>query len=196
MDRIIAGVYQIKCTTTNNIYIGSSVNIERRLRQHFKELKELKHGNYKLQGDYNKYSLVSFETSILEEVSSKILRYELYTYEQKWLDCTSNKYNILNDAKAHLKTKVENKLRKASGLDPLPVKKKSKKKKKQLFIPIKQTQKSLDMIKRIADKKHESIDRKKRLTTTYDEILIRKNQRESNKRKYQPTLNAKQGCDI
>ncbi len=87
MDRIIKGVYQIKNKLTGCIYIGSSRNIEKRLRQHFEHLAAKCHSNYKLQTDYCRQGKDIFETSIVEETTAR-LRSQLYDIEQKWIDKT------------------------------------------------------------------------------------------------------------
>lgn len=48
------GVYQIRNTQNNKLYIGSSVNIDKRRRQHFTDLKNNQHHNIHLQRSYNK----------------------------------------------------------------------------------------------------------------------------------------------
>ena len=51
---IIHGVYLIRNTDNGKVYVGSSSNIETRLRTHFSNLKNNKHVNKGLQEDYNK----------------------------------------------------------------------------------------------------------------------------------------------
>lgn len=51
----MAGVYQIYNEETNKRYIGSSIDIERRLKEHKRNLKANKHSNQHLQNAWNKY---------------------------------------------------------------------------------------------------------------------------------------------
>lgn len=51
----MSGVYQIYNPITNKRYIGSSINVERRLKEHLRNLKRNNHHNMYLQAAYNKY---------------------------------------------------------------------------------------------------------------------------------------------
>lgn len=51
----MAGVYQIYNRETNKRYIGSSIDIERRLKEHKRNLKANRHSNQHLQNAWNKY---------------------------------------------------------------------------------------------------------------------------------------------
>lgn len=61
-----SGIYQIRNTQNDKIYIGRSVNIPTRKRNHFRELSNGKHKNIKLQRAYNQYGKDSFIFEILE----------------------------------------------------------------------------------------------------------------------------------
>lgn len=60
-----SGIYQIKNLTNNKIYIGSAVNIQRRIYEHQLYLKKGLHHNQHLQRSVNKYGIDNFEASIL-----------------------------------------------------------------------------------------------------------------------------------
>lgn len=45
----MSGVYQIYNTETNKRYIGSSIDVERRLKEHLRNLKANRHCNQHLQ---------------------------------------------------------------------------------------------------------------------------------------------------
>ena len=61
------GVYQIKCVTSNKIYIGStSTSFIKRLNHHLSMLRVNKHKNPYLQNAWNKYGEDDFEFSIIE----------------------------------------------------------------------------------------------------------------------------------
>ena len=50
----LSGVYLLKNKQTGRVYIGSSGNIENRVKTHFRDLKFNRHCNKELQNDYNK----------------------------------------------------------------------------------------------------------------------------------------------
>lgn len=68
------GVYKITNIITGKFYIGSSKNIETRLKRHFKALETNTHGNKHLQNSYNKYGKEAFITEILEITTLENLR--------------------------------------------------------------------------------------------------------------------------
>jgi group I intron endonuclease len=86
-----AGIYQIRNKDNGNRYIGSSINIDKRFREHKCALKYNKHHNSHLQRAYNKYSISSFSFEILEYCSED----ELLKREDCWR-ATYNS-NILYD---------------------------------------------------------------------------------------------------
>lgn len=61
----MSGVYQIYNTVNGKRYIGSSIHIEQRFKEHLRNLRANKHVNAHLQSAWNKYGEHSF---ILEEV--------------------------------------------------------------------------------------------------------------------------------
>ena len=75
-----SGIYAIKIN--NNIYIGSSKNIQRRYWEHLWKLKNNKHTNYHLQNLYNKYKIDSLKLFIIEECEINFL----LNREQYWID--------------------------------------------------------------------------------------------------------------
>lgn len=60
----ISGVYIIKNTITNKIYIGSSNNLGNRISKHFSECKHNRHPNRLFQLDFDKHSQSSFVFNI------------------------------------------------------------------------------------------------------------------------------------
>lgn len=92
-----SGIYCIKNLINNKIYVGSAVNINRRIYTHKKRLVNGEHGNSKLQNAYNKHSKF-FVFEILELVNNKE---NLLKREQHWIDNfdSANKgYNICSVA--------------------------------------------------------------------------------------------------
>lgn len=67
------GIYCITNILNNKKYIGSSVNLERRLKSHFYNLRTNIHKNPFLQSTYNKYDKDIFKQEILEYCSKEIL---------------------------------------------------------------------------------------------------------------------------
>lgn len=51
----MAGVYQIFNSKTNKRYIGSSIDVQRRLKEHLRNLKANRHCNQHLQNAWNRY---------------------------------------------------------------------------------------------------------------------------------------------
>ena len=75
------GIYLISNLINNKIYVGQSINIEKRWRQHKRELKNNIHENKKLQNAWNKYGEENFEFSIACECEEK----QLNTLEQYYV---------------------------------------------------------------------------------------------------------------
>lgn len=61
------GIYCIKNTVNNKVYIGSSKNIQQRFRQHKHQLLHNIHGNKHLNSSANNYGIDNFIFYILEE---------------------------------------------------------------------------------------------------------------------------------
>lgn len=81
---MISGIYAIRNTVTNKIYIGSAKNFKIRFRLHTNTLKRNKHHNRHLQFAWNKYNSYSFQFLVLENCE----REKLLEREQHWI----NKY--------------------------------------------------------------------------------------------------------
>ena len=98
MDK--CGVYQIRNIINNQIYIGSSKNIQKRWKQHIKALCENKHDNIFLQNDWNNYGEDYFEFTILEFCEED----KQYKLEQEYFKKLmpfhrlGNGYNVNEDA--------------------------------------------------------------------------------------------------
>ena len=67
-DDKVVGIYCIKNVVTGKMYIGSSINIAGRWKQHRYQLNTNRHENHYLQHSWNKHGEGSFEFSILEVV--------------------------------------------------------------------------------------------------------------------------------
>jgi group I intron endonuclease len=104
------GIYRIINLKNNKIYIGSTSNLNLRLKSHFTKLKLNKHVNKYLQRAYNKYGTESFTYEIIEYVDSKN-RKTILEREQYYLDLykSYNKeigYNIAKKAEGPYKEKL------------------------------------------------------------------------------------------
>ena len=61
-----SGIYSILNTLNGKIYIGSANDIDRRLSEHLRRLRNNKHTNKKIQNSWNKYSEENFVFNIIE----------------------------------------------------------------------------------------------------------------------------------
>jgi len=69
-----SGVYRIFCTANGKSYIGSSVNVAKRIRDHKNSLTRGAHCNSHLQRTWNKYGWRTFEFRVLEICDVSVLR--------------------------------------------------------------------------------------------------------------------------
>lgn len=79
-----SGVYQITSLIDKKVYIGSSYNIEQRIKKHISALNNRKHINRYLQNCWNKYGKDNFIFETLEITGSK--QKDLFEAEQKWIN--------------------------------------------------------------------------------------------------------------
>lgn len=78
----ICGVYEISCSTSNKVLIGSSVHIKRRYSQHIYELRRNNHHNPHLQSAFNLHGEDSFNLTVLEECEQN----SLLVREDWWIE--------------------------------------------------------------------------------------------------------------
>jgi len=86
------GIYYIKCTINKKVYIGSSINIEQRIKRHLWMLKNNKHSNSYFQNIYNKYKLTNLKFGVIELCEED----NLCQREQYYID---NNKKLINIAK-------------------------------------------------------------------------------------------------
>lgn len=79
---MICGIYQIRNIQNGCVYVGSSLDIDKRLMEHRRLLRHGKHGNVKLQRAWDKYGWHSFEFLTVEEVEDANF---LLPREQFWI---------------------------------------------------------------------------------------------------------------
>lgn len=96
-----SGIYKIE-HESGKTYIGSAVNIKRRIKEHIVALKNNKHYNKKLQNCFNKHGIESFlfrEVLLCEKE-------ELIKNEQYYIDTLKPWFNICLTAGSPLGTKL------------------------------------------------------------------------------------------
>lgn len=79
-------IYIIKCFKNKKIYVGSSADVNRRLRGHLSNLKSNIHENVILQRAFNKYGEDAFSFEILETCLS---HEDMLSREQYWINTFS-----------------------------------------------------------------------------------------------------------
>ncbi len=80
-----AGIYQIMNRHDYHMYIGSSVNIKKRWRDHKDALSKNTHSNIRLQRAWNKYGEDAFDFSVVEyEENLNILEIREQYYTDLW----------------------------------------------------------------------------------------------------------------
>lgn len=62
----LCGVYKIECVVTGKYYIGSSNNLHRRRREHYRRLSNGKHESPRLQNAWSKYGAKNFNFMVVE----------------------------------------------------------------------------------------------------------------------------------
>lgn len=85
-------IYCITNTKNNKVYIGSTTDYSRRIREHFYRLEEGKHKNKHLQSAYNKYGKDNFDVKIVDSIDGS--REDGYVLEQKYVNDYILKYGI------------------------------------------------------------------------------------------------------
>lgn len=83
------GIYRIKNSINNKIYIGSTKNIEARWAKHRALLRHNKHQNTHLQNAWNKYGENAFIFEVIEECKIE----DLINREQFFIDNLNPEYN-------------------------------------------------------------------------------------------------------
>ena len=90
-DKKPSAIYAIRCTANGKVYVGRTINIESRIRQHFAELRRgAKKQSIKatwhdsnFQEDFKKYGESAFEYYILEE---NVPHYQAGDRELYWIN--------------------------------------------------------------------------------------------------------------
>lgn len=82
----VTGIYMIKSTISDNLYIGSSSNLYKRINEHIRKLNGNRHHNLRMQNFFNKYGEECLEILILEKLESNITTDNLHLIEQSYLN--------------------------------------------------------------------------------------------------------------
>jgi group I intron endonuclease len=86
------GVYLIRCEPTGSKYVGASVNVVKRIREHFYRLEKGGHRNRHLQSAYNEYGKDSFSSEVLLYCDPS----NLEMYGKKLITKLQPEFNIVN----------------------------------------------------------------------------------------------------
>lgn len=98
-----AGVYLISNNVNGKCYVGSTIHLDQRRREHFSKLANNKHINAHLQNAYNKYGREAFDFEVLETIDiDDNIKDKLLKREQFWIDNLKPEYNILLVAGSNL----------------------------------------------------------------------------------------------
>lgn len=98
------GIYCIKNKINNKIYIGETLDIEKRWKEHISLLNTNSHHSYKLQKEWNEYGeecfeFKSMEVKMVEDAPKSSKKYVLYALEYYYMckyDSIKNGYNVVN----------------------------------------------------------------------------------------------------
>lgn len=92
--KFLQGVYKINID--QHFYVGSSVNVYKRLNVHLNSMKKNKHENQYLQRAFNKYGIDAISFELLEECKTATLL-ELRTREKYYIDTLKPDLNLKPD---------------------------------------------------------------------------------------------------
>ena len=84
-------IYEIKNTATGFRYIGCSKNLERRWKEHKRDLMQNKHHCIHLQRAWNKYQDLAFEWKVILECPSEEL---MFLEEKRLIEQEQDLYNV------------------------------------------------------------------------------------------------------
>ena len=104
----MTGIYGIQNIQNGKWYVGQSVSIGSRWKQHQKMLGEHHHHSLKLQMDYQDFGPSSFSFRVLEECDRDYLNCKEQEYIRKY-DSVRNGYNIIGDANFVVERRIERK---------------------------------------------------------------------------------------
>ena len=89
-DVVVLGIYSITSKNNGKVYVGQSIDINKRWKGHLSHLKHNKHYSQDLQDTYNKYGEEDLIFKVLEEVNDVNL---LTEKEKYWMDNINPEFN-------------------------------------------------------------------------------------------------------
>lgn len=92
-----SGIYKIINLINNKYYIGSTVDLNRRSKEHKTSLKKNRHYSIKLQNAVNKYGLDNFKIEIIKLIDDISLVREFEEFYINFFDSVKSGYNCCND---------------------------------------------------------------------------------------------------
>ena len=100
-----SGIYAIRNEVNGKMYVGSAIDIARRLAKHRYQLRGGVHPSKHLQSAFNKYGDAAFETATLELCED----HQLVEREQYWIDHLKPEYNkrLIAESNVGLSTSPE-----------------------------------------------------------------------------------------
>lgn len=90
------GVYMLINDNTSEVYVGQSMNLEKRRRTHFEELANGTHHNSGIQADYNSGDTFTFHVI---EYANQATRPELWKKEEYYIDFHDSYYHGYNNTR-------------------------------------------------------------------------------------------------
>lgn len=87
------GIYCIENVLSKRKYFGSSKNVEKRLKDHRKNLEKNSHINLQLQRSFNKHGAEAFKFYLIEKTNF-LTKEELQKYEQIFIDNNRGGFNM------------------------------------------------------------------------------------------------------
>jgi group I intron endonuclease len=99
----VVGIYKITNLKNGKLYIGESINIEKRWENHFFDLVKKQHHNFRLQQDFNIYGINNFKPELLfkipyttyEDTKKRLIKHEQEQIEKE-LSLGKTLYNYDN----------------------------------------------------------------------------------------------------
>lgn len=89
------GIYKIENSINGKVYIGQSVDVDKRFKSHIRELRKGKHNNRFLQDDWNTFGEEAFTFELIKKCRSLYLNRNEKTYINEYDSTNREKgYNI------------------------------------------------------------------------------------------------------
>lgn len=92
LNKSICGIYTIQNLITGKYYVGESIRVYERWRDHLRDLRTNTHDNKHLQASYNKYGKENFSFTLIEECIPEIR----FSREKYWIKEYNSFYHGYN----------------------------------------------------------------------------------------------------